>query len=228
MKKPTAKHKTVTAAQMRRMEKEAEKKYGISTLILMENAGRSVAEAIARHYPDKNKRILILCGKGNNGGDGFVAARHLVNGGYPVRVLFWGDVSRLSPDAGRNYEIVRSMRIGLVPNPPKDRLKLLLGGQDVLVDALFGTGLKRNLEEPYLGVIRAVNDAGKPVVSVDLPSGIDADNGEVRGAAVKARVTVALAFIKKGLTRGDGPRHAGRILIGDIGLPSSGKQGGKT
>lgn len=209
----------VTSQEMERLEREAEERFGISTLILMENAGRSVAESIERTFAHAFRRILVVCGPGNNGGDGFVAARHLRNKGYDVSVVLFGDAAKLKPDAVANLNIIRNAKIFLVINPDMNRFRKRLAHSDLIVDALFGTGLRRDLNDPYPAVIKAVNRSHKKVVCIDIPSGIDADTGQSRRLAVKGNLTVTLGHPKMGLLRGEGRGHAGAVLVGDISLP---------
>lgn len=204
---------------MRELEKEAVERYGISTLILMENAGRSVAEGIERIYGTAFRRVAVLCGPGNNGGDGFVAARHLWNRGYDVTVVLCGHPARMKPDAAVNFTIVSRMGIPLLQNPDPGALRRVFEQAELVVDALFGTGLKEKLEPPYPAVIRELNRAQKKVVAVDLPSGIDADTGEKRGEAVRSHLTVSLGYAKVGLLAEPGAAHAGPTYIGDISAP---------
>ena len=209
----------VTSEEMRGLEREAGEKYALSPLILMENAGRSVAEAIGRLYGPPPKRVLVVCGQGNNGGDGSAAARHLWNQGFEVEVALYGDAGGFKPEAAANHEIARKMGIPTASHPPMGTLKERLGKADLVVDALFGTGLKRNLGRPHTDIIRLMNESGRKIVSIDLPSGLDADSGDVRGAAVKAAHTVSLGYSKVGLIHNSGPKHSGLIVWGDISLP---------
>lgn len=212
--------KTVTAKEMARLERLAVKKYGIPTRILMENAGRSVAEAVLLFAGKKKKRVLVVCGKGNNGGDGFVAARHLKNKGFDVQVALYAKAKSLPQDPLSNYTIARRMGVRIRSYPRGRALRKLLTRADVIVDALFGTGLTRDLTGEYIHIVEEINHRERGiVVAVDIPSGVDADNGVILGAAVRADLTVSLGFHKRGVTRGAGPRLAGRCIIGDISMP---------
>jgi NAD(P)H-hydrate epimerase len=169
--------------------------------------------------------VLVLCGPGNNGGDGLVIARTLFNRGVAARVVFVGPRERLEAGGddvrlearlwralGQEIELVeRANQLGSV----RERL----ARAPLVVDALFGTGLARPLGEPYLSAIAAVNAAGRPVLAVDLPSGLDADSGEVLGAAVRATATVTFVARKPGLARGHGPKLCGRVVVAEIGIP---------
>jgi len=211
----------VTTRQMRRFEELAKKRYGISTLLLMENAGRSVAEAIQHSFARKVKNILVLSGQGNNGGDGFVTARHLNNRGYRVTTLFFGRSKRLKPDALVNFNTLKKMKLRMIPalRMRQTDVRKLLKQADLVVDALFGTGLKQALRKPYPSLVTEVNHAGRKVVAVDIPSGLDSDRGTVCGEAIRSHTTIALGFLKAGMRRRTAKKYCGRILVGDISLP---------
>jgi hydroxyethylthiazole kinase-like uncharacterized protein yjeF len=205
---------------MQLLEKKAEKRFGIPTLILMENAGRSVAEQIHRDKFRRGKKILVICGQGNNGGDGLVAARHLQNFGYHVRVLSYANQSKLKPDTALNMRMVRRMGIPVCRKPSLKKLRRFVAESATVVDALFGTGLSRDLNFDMISIINEINRKAKHVVSIDVPSGIDADAGVSRGAAVRADQTVTLGIAKHGLFKSKGRIYAGRVVIGDISFPN--------
>ena len=184
---------------------------GIAGIDLMENAGRAVADsaiAAARHGP----RIVVVAGPGNNGGDGFVAGRLLAERRYDVRVVFVGDRSRLKGDA----RLAAARWTGPVADAAPDAL----GACDVIVDALFGAGLDRDVDGPPRAMIEAMNAAGVPVVAVDLPSGINGTTGAVMGTAVKATQTVTFFRRKPGHLLLPGRLHCGPVTVADIGIPA--------
>jgi NAD(P)H-hydrate epimerase len=185
---------------------------GVPGATLMERAGRAVAEEVARRFPDK-ETVAILCGPGNNGGDGFVVARHLVDRGYNVRLGFDGDEARLPKDAAAMAKRFTGRREPLGPD--------LLSGADVVVDALFGAGLARPVEGALARLIAGVNEGGLPVVAVDVPSGIDGSTGEVRGVAIRATATVTFFRPKPGHLLLPGRLHCGALTVADIGIPES-------
>jgi hydroxyethylthiazole kinase-like uncharacterized protein yjeF len=184
---------------------------GVPGLTLMENAGRAVADDLARRFPDAGT-VAVLCGPGNNGGDGFVAARHLLERGYAVRLGFNGDPERLSPHAAANAKRYPGRRDPLSP--------ALLAGADVVVDGLFGAGLARPIEDALAALIESVNASGLPVVAIDVPSGIDGTTGEVRGVAIKASSTVTFFRPKPGHLLLPGRTHCGEVSVADIGIPA--------
>jgi len=185
---------------------------GIPGLTLMENAGRAVADEVARRFPDAGT-VAVLCGPGNNGGDGFVAARHLAERGYKVRLAFKGDPTRLPPDAAANAKRFAGAREPLTAD--------ILAGADVVVDGLFGAGLTRPIEGDYAVLIEAVNASSLPVVAIDVPSGIDGTTGEVRGVAIEAQATVTFFRLKPGHLLLPGRLHCGEVTLAEIGTPAS-------
>jgi ADP-dependent NAD(P)H-hydrate dehydratase / NAD(P)H-hydrate epimerase len=185
---------------------------GVPGATLMENAGRAVAEEVARRFPDK-ETVAILCGPGNNGGDGIVVARHLVDRGYNVSLGFDGDEARLPKDAAAMAKRFTGRREPLGPD--------LLTGADVVVDALFGAGLARPVEGALARLIASVNEGGLPVVAVDVPSGIDGSTGEVREVAIRAAATVTFFRPKPGHLLLPGRLHCGALTVADIGIPES-------
>lgn len=185
---------------------------GVAGATLMENAGRAVAAEVARRFPDAGS-VAVLCGPGNNGGDGFVAARHLIERGYKVGLGFDGDEARLPADAAAMAKRYEGTREELGDS--------LLAETDVVVDALFGAGLARPIEGKLARLIEAVNASGLPVVAVDVPSGIDGTTGEVRGTALRATSTVTFFRLKPGHLLLPGRTHCGEVRLADIGIPAS-------
>ncbi len=202
---------------MRKLDEISIKKYGIPSVVLMENAGRGAALRILGLIK-KNQKILIICGSGNNGGDGFVVARHLANQGIKVGVIFLGNVKKLTPDAKINYGIIKRMKISI--NTAK-QLKPLLLKSNLIIDGIFGTGLTRPIEGELAEVVESINHSKKPVVSLDIPSGLNGKTGKVMGSAIKAKETVTFGAPKTGFYKNDGPRHAGKITIVDISIPQA-------
>lgn len=216
--------KVVTAEQMREIDELTIREIGIPGIVLMENAGRGAAEVIRRRYDLKGKNILVLCGRGNNGGDGFVTARYLKNWGYEVKVCLLAEKEAVKGDAKSNLEIwtkiggtlieVRGIQdVGLV--------KGHLGWADLIVDALLGTGAKKGLSPLFKAVIELMNSSGKSVVSLDLPSGVDPTTGEVEEVAVRANCTVTFGMLKVGLVVYPGADYAGELELVDIGIPKA-------
>jgi NAD(P)H-hydrate epimerase len=216
----------LTREEMRELDRKAIEEYKIPGIILMENAGRNVAEEILRMIENPQvEKVAILCGKGNNGGDGYVVARHLHNHHISVNIFLVARISDIlkDGDAGTNLQILLHMKL-----PIREVLDVTgvncvlkeLDGYDIIVDALFGTGLSGEVREPFKTLINGVNNLNKPVVSVDIPSGLDCNNGNVLGAAIKARKTVTFAVSKRGFYLGDGPAHTGEVIVTDISIPT--------
>jgi len=216
--------KIVTGAQMQELDRRTIGEAGIPGTVLMERAGAGLAACIEQVFgPVRGKRITILCGKGNNGGDGFVAARLLRRSQAKVRVLIMTPVSELSRDAATMYrQFVRAAGKSAVQSyRSKSQALPLLRESDMLVDALLGTGLSSDVTGRYGDAIEGINEAGRPVVSVDLPSGLHADTGAMLGRAVRATLTVTFGFPKLGLYQNHGIDLTGNIRIVDIGIPSA-------
>ena len=179
----------------------------------MENAGRAVADAVARRSPQGAPLVCIVAGPGNNGGDGFVCARILTQRGYPVRLLLLGDRRSLKGDAA---EAARRWQ-----GPVEVAAPAALAGADLIVDALFGAGLDRPVEGPAQAMIEAINAAGVPVIAVDLPSGINGTSGAVLGVAVNASETITFFRRKPGHLLLPGRLHCGPVAVADIGISDS-------
>jgi NAD(P)H-hydrate epimerase len=210
-----------TCAQMRELDRRAIEEFGVPGVVLMENAGRGAAElllGLGCRGP-----VLILCGKGNNGGDGFVIARHLENRGIRVRVLLFARPDALTGDAGVNYRIIARSGLSIAVHDGATVDATALRAEFVeaewLVDALFGTGLTGALRAPFDGIVAAVNDAGKPVLAVDIPSGLDGDTGQPLGPTVRALHTVTFVAPKQGFARPAAAEWLGRVHVAAIGAP---------
>ena len=206
---------TVSAREMRELDRRAHEEFGIPGLILMENAGRAVAEAAMSNTQDRLARIAILCGSGNNGGDGMVAARYLWNQGRFVSVFLIKDPVAFHGDALVNWHIVEKLGIPAKPFGPS----VTLDDFSLVIDALLGTGLNSNVSGIYAEAIDRMNASGIPVIAVDIPSGLDADTGIPRGSAVKAEVTVTMAFPKTGMNNDSAAPFVGKMIVADIGFP---------
>lgn len=201
-----------TAEQVRDFDRRAIGELGIPGYELMTRAGRATLQALCALWPAA-RTITVLCGPGNNGGDGYVVARLAREQGLTVHVVPLGDPQRLAGDAGRAYDDLLADGGRCEPWSPE------VLAADVIVDALYGTGLAREVTGEAAGMLEAVNAAGRPVVAVDIPSGLQADTGAVLGVAARADVTVTFIGRKLGLYLGAGPDHAGRIVFADLDVP---------
>ncbi|MFC1645742.1 NAD(P)H-hydrate epimerase [Candidatus Omnitrophota bacterium] len=215
--------KFVTSQRMREIDKLATKRFGIPSLILMENAGRSVAEEAKKMLISNSAPIVIFCGYGNNGGDGFVVARHLCNSGYKVEVFLIGARKKMSDDTKINFKIITKMKIKIRKIANKRQIDSALSNlkrPHLIIDAVFGIGIKGELSNFYRRLFEKINSLGVPVLSVDIPSGLDADKGVPLPIAIKARKTVTMGLIKRGFLSSFAKKYLGKIIIADISLPS--------
>lgn len=212
-----------TAEQMRACDRIAIESFGIPGAVLMENAGHGTVESMARHYgPLAGKVVSIFVGPGNNGGDGLVMARHLYQRGARPRVLLLVAAETVRGDAALNLKAVRELPIPLVTVLSEADLRDAeheLARSDLVVDALFGTGLTREAGGHFAEAIRRINEFSCPVVAVDVPSGLDSDSGETLGAAVRADLTCTYGLAKPGLVIEPGREAAGVVEVLDIGIP---------
>lgn len=208
--------KLTTAAQMREMDRRTIEDYGVPSIVLMENAALRVVDVIAERFgPLTHKRIAVVCGKGNNGGDGLAIARHLAaRFGADVSVHLTAEPSEYEGDAAENYKMAAAFGLDIRPVFPD-----LYRGIDLIVDALLGTGIHGGVEGNLAEIISAMNDEYCPIVAVDVPSGLDADTGNVSGACVKATLTVTFALPKIGLMVYPGAEYVGELIVADIGMP---------
>lgn len=215
--------RTLKAKDVMRLDQLAASQYRIPTLILMENAGRSIAHETLTL--SKKGLVVIISGNGNNGGDGFAAARHLANqDNTKVKIWIVGKPERFKPDTVANYQMITAMHIPTAffnGTESVQQLKKDLRSCSIVIDALFGVGLNRKLEEPYSSLVKMINHAKKPVIAIDVPSGLNADTGSVMGSCVKAHTTITLSAAKPGLYVNEGPAHAGNIKIADISIPKA-------
>jgi len=212
--------RTVTAAQMAEIDRRAQEDLGVPQERLMENAGRAVFEEILKSsggsFP-AGKKTAFVCGKGNNGGDAFVAARYAEEYAPGTAVVFVPDVAAIKQGAALdNYKKLLGMGVEMRP------LTGFTGaGYKVIVDGILGTGFSGELREPLSSVCAKINSSGALVVSVDVPSGLDATTGKASASCVKAHVTVTFGLPKTGFYRQDGPGFCGDIVVADIGFPKT-------
>ena len=220
-------NRLVTAEQMRALDRRATEEYGIPSLLLMENAGRAVFQAADEMLDGAaGCAVLIVAGQGNNGGDGFVAARHLHNAGACVIAAYYGDRDTAKGDALLNIQIAEQIAaksegtLQIKPSPSEAQLQQLIADSDLVIDALLGTGIKGEVREPLASVIKCVNASVDPfILAVDVPSGVDADTGTFDGPVVRADATVTFALPKTGLVTYPGAANVGELIVADIGIP---------
>ncbi len=214
----------VTRQQIQEYDKRAINEYGIAGAVLMENAGAGATRIIMDDIRGVEGSVAIVAGQGNNGGDGFVVARHLINQGREAVVFFLGRRDKLKGDARKNFEIFASMGGSVEHMPGNEEVEGLAGalkGRALVVDAIFGTGLDRKVTGRYRRAIEIINASGARVIALDLPSGLDADTGYPLGASVRAAGTVTFACMKRGLVVYPGAELAGEVFTVDIGAPEA-------
>ncbi len=206
--------KTVSSSEMQELDRRTIEDIGVPSIVLMENAGRGVSDiALEMLGGGARKKVAIFCGPGNNGGDGFVAARYLARRGIEVEVHIIGQKSKIKNDPKINLEILK--KSGVEAEEILSPAKLHC---DLIIDAIFGIGLKGEVKGAARDIIKDLNVYGIPILSADVPSGLDADTGEVLGEAVKAKKTATMQFAKKGFYINKGPEHAGDVVVVDVGI----------
>lgn len=222
--------------QARAVDRIAVERYGVPGVVLMENAARAAAATAQDMLGGRPEPVLILCGGGNNGGDGLAIARHLHNAGHRVTVALTVEAARYGGDALVNWKIVEAMGMPVVQAAaemtalirllaPRDAAAPAGPGQDrgerpaLIVDAVFGTGLTRAPREPFAALAAGVDASGLPVLAVDVPSGLDCDSGRPLGACIRATRTITFAALKQGFANPESRPWTGEVVVGDIGCP---------
>jgi NAD(P)H-hydrate epimerase len=213
----------VTAAEMQKMDRQTIDSFGIPGRVLMENAGRGATRVFLEQFPalDK-KRVGIVAGRGNNGGDGFVIARYLSHKDINVTVFMLADQEKVSGDAAANLKLLKPLNVPVVELPDQktfSRHRTELVHQDVWIDAIFGTGLNSDVRGYFQEVIEFINRSDKPVFAVDIPSGLNSDTGQPGGICIKAQATATFGFAKTGHILFPGALFTGKLEIIDIGIP---------
>lgn len=211
--------KVLTAAGARRIDERARKVYGIPTLILMENAGRAVAEEAIRL---NKKRVAIFCGKGNNGGDGFVCARHLISAGINTDIFLCSKIHEVKGEARINLDILMKLKKRIIEVSHNDIILVEknICNYNLIVDAIFGVGLKGKLEGFFKELIQLINSSGIYVIAIDIPSGLNSDTGKTSGPSIKADLVVTFIAKKSGMVKPTGSKYCGRIVVRNIGFPA--------
>ena len=217
------KDSVLTRSQVRAYDHWAINEINMPGVVLMENAGRSTAELIMEKYPDNSAQILVLCGLGNNGGDGYVIARHLLNSNYNVKTLILGPKSKIKGDAKVNLDslcFITNDIYEVIPNQAGwlECVENNLRSANVVVDAVFGTGLQGQLRPGYSELFDLINSFRKDIIAVDIPSGLDCDTGEPLGSAVEAKYTVTFVSAKKGYSNPNAVKYTGQIYVAGIGI----------
>ena len=209
----------LSAEESRNVDWLAKSQGHIMGIVLMENAGRGIAEILLAEKP--KGKVVICCGRGNNGGDGFVIARHLNAAGIDVLVLLFADPKELMSDTCMNHAIIAHSDIPMqvLISPSAEDLKSIFKDAVWVVDALVGTGQKGSLRTPFDMVVRQINESGVKVLAVDLPSGLDADTGIASDPTIKATITATMVTPKTGFQNPEAQSYLGKLKVVGIGLP---------
>ena len=221
---PDKKFVVMTKDQVRAVDSWAINTIGIPGVVLMENAGRSCAELIKEKLKDvAAPKVCIFCGTGNNGGDGYVIARHLLNSGFEVVVVICGNREKVKGDAKINLDILERLglpieQLNLKDGDVPDKVEAFAADADMIVDGLFGTGLSGQLSDDYQQLIETINACDCPILAVDIPSGLDCDAGQPLGAAIRASYTVTFVAVKKGFASESAAKYTGEIFVASIGV----------
>jgi len=222
---PDKKYLTMSRDEVRAFDAWAINELGIAGVVLMENAGRSCAELIRENLTNVARaKVCIFCGTGNNGGDGYVIARHLLNDGFKVTVVIVGDRSKIKGDAKINLDVLERLgepieQLDIHDSDVAGRVRAFAADADMLVDSIFGTGLRGRLGDEHKQLIENINSQGRPILAVDIPSGLDCDSGQPLGAAIKATYTVTFAAVKTGFVSSrTASLYTGEIFIASIGI----------
>ncbi|MBZ2175813.1 NAD(P)H-hydrate epimerase [Schnuerera sp. xch1] len=207
----------VTGKQMKAVDNYCIKKLGIPGIVLMENAALKVLKNIDL---DKFNSFTIVCGVGNNGGDGLAIGRHLIANDKNVEIFLLGNINKGSNDFNTNYNILKNMGLEIKDIDTKKDINILISSlknSNMTIDSIFGTGLTRSVEGLYKDVISAINSNSKYVLSIDIPSGMDSDTGNILGISVTANMTVTMQLMKKGLVNNSD--YTGKVIVEPIGMP---------
>jgi len=211
--------KIARVEEMQKLDRDAVQKYGISDELLMENAGLAVYQVIARKLGFKNRHFLIFCGTGNNGGDGLVVARKLYSNGAHIHLCILNNPEKYKDAALKNWQIIQKLNLPALIMPTIEEIKTLIKSDNIVIDAIFGTGLTSDVKGIYFQVIQFINQNNNPVVSVDIPSGINGNNGTTSGIAMKADYTITFGLPKVGNILYPGYEYCGNLSISHISFP---------
>jgi len=218
MAKIKRKARFLTAAQAKALDRKAELKFGISTLLLMENAGRSVSEEALKILQSRKGNTAIFCGKGNNGGDGFCAARHLLAAGIKPDIYLCGRIADVKNEARANLDILLRLKQKIIELGQARMPSIKTKKYSLIIDALLGVGLKGGASYIYQELINIINSSKAYVLSVDIPSGLDATSGKAAGVCVKADKTITFVAEKRGMASKGGRKYCGEVLVRGIGI----------
>ena len=220
----------ISSNQMYEIENIGHSKFGMKKVLMMENAGFGIADFIINKFKNKpisKLKILAICGSGNNGGDAMVTARHLTCSGINLKVIFLGDPSSIkTEEALTNFQIIKKMNktIELIMNSKVDtKIKKQILNADIIIDGIFGTGIKGEIQDPHLSVIKLINKSKSYIIAVDIPSGLNPNNGEITSNGIRANTTITFHRIKLGLL--NNRKYTGNLILKKIGIPIEAEEG---
>ncbi len=220
----------ISSNQMYEIENIGHSKFGMKKVLMMENAGFGVADFIIKKFKNKpisKLKILAICGSGNNGGDAMVTARHLTCLGINLKVIFLGDPSSIkTEEALTNFEIISKMNktIELIMGSKMDtKIKKKILNADIIIDGIFGTGIKGEIQDPHLSVIKLINKSKSYIIAVDIPSGLNPNSGEITSNVIRANTTITFHRIKVGLL--NNTKYTGDLILKKIGIPLEAEDG---
>ncbi len=211
--------KIASVEEMQKLDRDAIEQYGITEAILMENAGLAVYQVTSQHFAIENSHFLIFCGMGNNGGDGMVLARKLYSNGAHIQLYILSQPEKYKGAALENWNIIQRLNLPVSIMPPIEEIQSFIKPEHIVIDAIFGTGLTRDIAGYYFQVIQLLNQVNNPVISIDIPSGIHGDNGSIRGIAVQADYTVTFGLPKVGNILYPGYQNGGELYVSHISFP---------
>ncbi len=220
----------ISSNQMYEIENIGHSKFGMKKVLMMENAGFGVADFIIKKFKNKpisKLKILAICGSGNNGGDAMVTARHLTCLGINLKVIFLGNPSSIkTEEALTNFEIISKMNktIELIMGSKMDtKIKKKILNADIIIDGIFGTGIKGEIQDPHLSVIKLINKSKSYIIAVDIPSGLNPNSGEITSNVIRANTTITFHRIKVGLL--NNTKYTGDLILKKIGIPLEAEDG---
>lgn len=220
----------ISSNQMYEIENIGHTKFGMKKVLMMENAGSGVADFIIKRFKNKQVsklKILAICGSGNNGGDAMVTARHLTCSGINLKVIFLGEPSSIkTEEALTNFQIISKMNktIELIINGKVDtKIKKHILNADIIIDGIFGTGIKGEIQDPHLSIIKLINKSKSYIIAVDVPSGLNPNTSEITSNAIRANTTITFHRIKLGLL--NNRKYTGKIILKKIGIPREAEVG---
>ena len=223
--------KPITSEQMYSIEQNSDFAFGMRRFLMMENAGHGVADFVVRRFKNiKNKMIVAICGTGNNGGDGFVASRHLAGHGAKVVVILLGSPANLrSEEARLNWDIIEKMdSIEIIFGEElTGEIRSRIAGAHIILDSIFGTGIKGEIRQPYASAIDAVNKSKAYILAIDVPSGFDPNNGQIHKRCIMANATITFHRLKVGLAgrKRKHKKYTGPVYVEWIGIPPEAERG---